>query len=211
MLMCAPHARHLAQRLGPARTAHRNGDHAARPGRVKCEAALGGGRGIHYCADDGNRRKGRPVGTTQDRLQISDLVARYVEAVATADRTLFHSVWAADARWVVDGRGTFQGPDEITALFWRLRERQEFAVQRVVSGRAVIRQDRSASGRWIIHSLTRTRGEGAELVGVYDDQYAFESSSWKFRERAFTPLYRGPISLAGTVFAPPTLPPLDTD
>lgn len=151
------------------------------------------------------------MGTSQDRLEISDLIARYVEAVATADRILFHSVWASDAHWLVDGRGTFTGPDEITALFWRLRERQEFAVQRVVSGRAVVRQDRTASGRWIIHSLTRTNGEGAELVGIYDDQYVLELSGWKFRERAFTPLYRGPVNLTGRVFSPPMFPPLGAD
>jgi hypothetical protein len=151
------------------------------------------------------------VETTHDRLEIADLVARYVEAVATADRRLFHSVWAVDARWLVDGRGTFTGPDEITALFWRLRERQEFAVQRVVSGRALVQQDRTASGRWIIHSLTRTNGEGAELVGIYDDRYVLESSGWKFRERAFTPLYRGAVVLSGKVFAPPPLPDLDAD
>jgi SnoaL-like domain len=138
------------------------------------------------------------VETAHDRLAIADLVARYVEAVATADRALFHSVWAGDARWLVDGRGTFTGPDEITSLFWRLRERQEFAIQRVVSGRAIVQHDDTATGRWIIHSLTRTNGNGAELVGIYDDRYVRENSQWRFRERAFTPLYRGPIALEAT-------------
>jgi len=144
------------------------------------------------------------VEPTQHRIEISDLVAQYVEAVATADRDLFRSVWAEDASWVVDGRGTFRGPDEITELFWRLRMRQELAVQRVVSGRAVVHPDNaSASGRWVIHSLTRTEGVGAELVGIYDDKYVYERHRWQFLERAFSPLYRGPVELGGTVFAPP--------
>ena len=144
-----------------------------------------------------------------ERLAVNDLVARYVEAVALFDLTLFRSVWAADAVWVVDGRGSFHGPEEITALYNRLRCRQEFAIQRVVSGRAAIAADgRTAEGRWIIHSLTRTDGAGAELVGVYDDQYVREPEGWRFRERAFTPLYRGPRDLNGTVFAPRTLGPL---
>jgi uncharacterized protein (TIGR02246 family) len=149
------------------------------------------------------------VGFTDDRVAIGDLVARYVEAVAIADRNLFRSVWAADAVWVVDGRGSFHGPDAITALFWKLRERQEFAVQRVVSGRAVAGDEADAAvGRWVIHSLTRAEGRGSELVGVYDDRYVRESGTWLFRERAFTPLYRGPVELAGSVFAPPPLPRL---
>ena len=110
----------------------------------------------------------------------------------------------ADAVWVVDGRGSFHGPSDITALFVRLRERQEFAVQRIVSGRVEFGAERSrATGRWVIHSLTRTAGSGAELVGVYDDEYVRESDGWRFRERAFTPLYRGPVALEGAVFAPP--------
>ena len=117
---------------------------------------------------------------TQHRIEIADLVAQYVEAVATADRELFRSVWADDASWVVDGRGTFRGPDEITELFWRLRMRQELAVQRVVSGRAVVHPDNaSASGRWVIHSLTRTEGVGADLVGIYDDKYVYERHRWQ--------------------------------
>ena len=145
---------------------------------------------------------------TAHRVAIGDLVARYVEAVATSDRDLFRSVWASDARWVVDGRGTFVGPDAITDLFWKLRSRQELAVQRVVSGRAVVHDATTASGRWVIHSVTRTDGQGAELIGIYDDRYVDEGAGWRFVERAFSPLYRGSMSLDGRVFAPPSLPPL---
>ena len=139
-----------------------------------------------------------------DRFEINDLVARYVEAVALFDADLYRSVWAADAVWVVDGRGSYRGAADITALFVRLRERQEFAVQRVVSGRVEWGTNLTrATGRWVIHSLTRTAGAGAELVGVYDDAYVREPTGWRFRERAFTPLYRGATSLEGTVFPPP--------
>jgi hypothetical protein len=147
---------------------------------------------------------------TKHRIEIADLVAQYVEAVATADRDLFRSVWADGATWVVDGRGTYRGPDEITELFWRLRMRQELAVQRVVSGRAVVVTETRASGRWVIHSLTRTDGAGAELVGIYDDEYICERGQWRFLERAFSPLYRGPVTLDGTVFPPPVTNRLGT-
>jgi hypothetical protein len=128
--------------------------------------------------------------------------------VATADADLYRSVWAADSVWDVDGRGRFHGPDAITELFVRLRERQELAVQRLVSGRVAVADlpDRvadGATGRWVIHSLTRTDGQGSELVGIYDDRYARTADGWRFVERAFHPLYRGPVELPGRVFAPP--------
>jgi hypothetical protein len=148
------------------------------------------------------------TGSTVDGGPIRELVARYVEAVALFDVELYRSVWARDSTWVVDGRGSFHGPDAITELFVRLRAPQELAVQRVVSGRATTAGD-VGRGRWIIHSLTRTDGAGSELVGCYDDRYVCEDGTWRFTERAFHPLYRGATELAGRVWAPPTLPPLD--
>jgi len=99
------------------------------------------------------------------------------------------------------------GPDAITALFVRLRSRQELAVQRVMSGRALIRGN-DGVGRWVIHSVTRTNGAGTELIGVYDDRYRCEDGTWRFVERAFAPLYRGPRELPGTVWPPPPSGPL---
>jgi uncharacterized protein (TIGR02246 family) len=142
-----------------------------------------------------------------DELAIRDLVARYVEAVATADAELYRSVWAPDAVWDVDGRGRFHGPDAITELFVKLRERQEFAIQRLMSGRVALGTGDppdTATGRWVIHSLTRTDGQGSELAGLYDDRYARTADGWRFVERAFQPLYRGPVELPGRVFAPPS-------
>jgi hypothetical protein len=139
---------------------------------------------------------------------IRELVARYVEAVALFDVDLYRSVWAQDSTWVVDGRGSFHGPDAITELFVRLRSPQELAVQRVVSGRATT-SGRAGRGRWIIHSLTRTAGEGSELIGCYDDRYVHEDGAWRFVERAFHPLYRGEATLPGRVWAPPPRAPLD--
>lgn len=128
---------------------------------------------------------------------IEDLVARYVEAVACFDPELYRSVWAADAVWVVHGRGEFHGPDAITELFEQLRGRQDLAVQRVTSGRVLAVQGDTATGRWIIHSVTRTEGKGEELIGIYDDRYRCEGGAWRFTERAFRPLYRGARELPG--------------
>jgi hypothetical protein len=145
------------------------------------------------------------------RGAITDLVARYVEAVACFDVELYRAVWADDAVWVVDGRGEFHGPDAITELFARLRGRQELAVQRVMSGRVLgvevgeatsAAGAATATGRWIIHSVTRTAGAGEELIGIYDDRYRHEGGGWRFTQRAFRPLYRGPRELPGRVWTP---------
>lgn len=139
---------------------------------------------------------------------LRDLVARYVEAVALFDTDLYRSVWTEDAIWVVDGRGTICGPDEITALYERLRARQEMAVQRVMSGRTHSVGDHGV-GRWVIHSVTRTEGKGVELIGVYDDRYRRDNGEWRFVERAFSPLYRGDRDLPGKVWDPPAPSALD--
>ena len=142
------------------------------------------------------------MSVARDTEALGDLVARYVEAVACFDVELYRSLWADDAQWVVDGRGTFVGPDAITALFVELRQPQELAVQRVTGGRVTV-DGEGARGRWIIHSLTRTGGRGSELIGVYDDDYVRTGGLWRFARRDFHPLYRGPRELPGRVFASP--------
>ena len=137
-----------------------------------------------------------------DDRALRDLVARYVECVALFDVDLFRTLWTDDAAWVVDGRGTYRGPEDITALFAELRGRQELAVQRITSGRAN-HDGVHGVGRWVIHSVTRTAGKGAELIGVYDDRYRCTDGRWSFVERAFTPLYRGARDLPGRTWAPP--------
>ena len=137
-----------------------------------------------------------------DAEVLGELVARYVEAVACFDVELYRSLWADDAEWVVDGRGTFVGPDAITELFVELRRPQELAVQRVTGGRVTVDGD-VARGRWTIHSLTRTDGRGSELIGIYDDDYVRTLAGWRFARRTFHPLYRGARDLPGRVFAPP--------
>ena len=146
-------------------------------------------------------------GVAIDDGPLRELVARYVESVALFDVELYRSVWTDDAVWDVDGRGRIHGPEDITALFVRLRSRQELAVQRLMSGRGLIRGSEGV-GRWVIHSVTRTNGAGTELIGVYDDRYRCENGTWRFVERAFAPLYRGPRELPGTVWPPAPSAPL---
>jgi len=139
---------------------------------------------------------------------LRELVDRYVECVALFDAGAYETLWTADAVWAVDDRGDIVGPAAITSLFARLRSRQEMAVQRVVSGRARV-EGATGVGRWVIHSLTRTNGQGEELIGIYEDRYAFDEDRWKFSRRAFFPLYRGPRDLPGRTWPPPVLAPLD--
>jgi ketosteroid isomerase-like protein len=148
-----------------------------------------------------------PCESNIDGGPIRELVARYVESVALFDVELYRSVWTHDAVWEVDGRGDITGVDDITKLFVRLRGRQEMAVQRVMSGRAIAAGDHGV-GRWVIHSLTRTNGKGEELIGVYDDGYRRDDGVWRFVRRAFSPLYRGAHELPGRVWSPPPPRPL---
>ena len=43
----------------------------------------------------------------------------------------------------------------------------------------------------------------AMRLGWYKDEYRRTADGWRFVERVFHPLYRGPVDLPGRVFAPP--------
>ena len=56
-------------------------------------------------------------------------------------------------------------------------------------------------GTWQIREVQRTHdGDGVELYGIYRDVCVEAPDGWRFARRRFDALYRGAITLPGTVF-----------
>jgi len=122
------------------------------------------------------------------RLAITDLVARYCDAVARADRRQFAACWAPDAHWTGPGLDRV-GADEITRTWAKIRARFTVALQGVQSG--TVRVDGTghhATGTWWIRELLQqSDGVVRETVGRYDDEYVHGADGWQFARRGFTP------------------------
>jgi len=148
-------------------------------------------------------------------LAVRDLTARYCDAVARCDGELFASLWAEDADWVVPGVATTSGRDRIARLFLRLREGFVLCTQELLSGRVVpddgaTAQHGGARARWQIREHQWTDGAPVSCVmGLYTDRLVAAAGVWRFAERRFDIVYRGPVDLsAPPIPLPPDLPAL---
>jgi hypothetical protein len=162
------------------------------------------------------------VTAPEDDLAIRALLATMLDSVARGDADAWGSCWTDDGVWVIPGFGELVGA-EATARFAELRGGYDLCIQALLSGSAEVDGD-VGTGRWYFRELQRTRttpdpepgaerdeepggeGAGAELIGCYDDEYRRTPDGWRFARRRFWILYRGPVSLGGTVRRPPPPP-----
>lgn len=122
---------------------------------------------------------------------VRDLLARYSEAVRTADPAVFASCWAEDAVWDLAGTEV-AGAEAITGHFATARANVQACTQDVLAGRLDVSStgDR-ARGRWLVREdQVRETGPGL-VVGVYTDEVVRTGDGWRFARRSFDLLWRG--------------------
>jgi sugar phosphate isomerase/epimerase/ketosteroid isomerase-like protein len=122
---------------------------------------------------------------------VRDLLARYSDAVRTADPAVFASCWADDAVWDLAGTQV-TGAEAITAHFTTARGNVQACTQDVLAGRlAVAPGGDRASARWVVREdQVRATGPGL-VVGVYTDEAVRTVDGWRFARRSFDLLWRG--------------------
>lgn len=122
---------------------------------------------------------------------VRDLLARYSEAVRSADPAVFASCWADDAVWDLAGTEV-SGAEAITGHFAVARANVQACTQDVLAGRLEVAPagDR-ARGRWLVREdQVRETGPGL-VVGVYTDEAVRTAEGWRFARRSFDLLWRG--------------------
>lgn len=142
---------------------------------------------------------------------VRTLTARYCDAVARFDEARFGALWAEDADWVVPAVATTTGRARIVKLFGRLRGGYELVLQELLSGFVVPGPSpHEASARWQIRELQwRADAPPSCVMGIYTDRLVQTDGTWRFRERRFDIVYRGPVECTATPVAlPADLPEL---
>ena len=137
-----------------------------------------------------------------DQQEITELLARYADAVNRRDRQAWTAVWLEDSIYSLNGGPQKKGRDAIVALYVKAMDNVESMLQLVHNGTVEVDGD-SATGRWYV---SEQHGLGDDksvfVIGVYQDRYVRTADGWKFAERHFDQLYvesrRGEMS--GTAF-----------
>jgi hypothetical protein len=136
------------------------------------------------------------------QIGVRDLIARYCAAVVAFDREQFLACWQPDARWVAKGT-PIAGIERIGKVFLRARGMYPLCVQ-VPLSTVVTQADGVVSAVTQVHELQWVSGKvaGVELFGIYRDVCVRVGDTWRFAERAFDELYRGPRLFPGHLTVP---------
>jgi len=126
-----------------------------------------------------------------DELAISNLEARYCDAVIRRDAGAWESTWAVDGVWEFMGQ-TIESRENIVTFWKQAMDGFPMIIHHYLSGGIKVDGD-NASCRWYIHEMViNSMGEAQQFFGVYNDKCRKIEKEWLFTKRRFDLIYKGP-------------------
>jgi hypothetical protein len=132
----------------------------------------------------------------EDRIAISDIVARYADAVNANDAVAWGATWAQECTWEPGTGRVLHGRDEVVA-FWQTAMASFESVIQVVGHGHASEAGGGAVGCWTLFEVNRRGGANGIVLGHYRDRYVRAQGSWLFAERLLTVTYRGGLPDGG--------------
>jgi hypothetical protein len=125
--------------------------------------------------------------STEDRLEIQELYARYAHCFDSEDAEGYAAVFTPDGRFVRPGFPDLVGTDALTA-FVHERHAEAPGVSHHVSNLLVEDTGGGVRGRAYVLVLRVVAGEPLILrnLGLYDDALIQVDGAWRFKIRTFT-------------------------
>lgn len=125
--------------------------------------------------------------STEDRLAIEELYARYSHCFDTEDGDGYAAVFAPDGRFVRPGLPDLVGTEALAA-FVHERHAETPGVSHHVSNVLVEESEAGVRGRAYVLVLRVVPGEPLILrnLGAYEDELIRVDGAWRFRTRTFT-------------------------
>ena len=125
----------------------------------------------------------------QDKQDITELLARYADAVNRGDIEAWSDLWVEDCLYTLDSNLILKGRESVVSLYKKSMGYHEYMYQLIHSGMIDLNKD-TASGRWYVSEYRGMKQEKLNFViGAYQDRYVKTSEGWKFSERHFDQIY----------------------
>lgn len=138
--------------------------------------------------------------SAEDRWALSDLVARFDDAVNRRDVAEFAALWAEDAVWEIGNplRLRVAGREAIVELWSRQLGKVEWLFRGSFAGVLQVESEDQAGGRWpCIETGAWTDGRGYDNRSYYDDTYVKSAGRWLFARRRYVYLWLSEATVGG--------------
>jgi hypothetical protein len=129
-----------------------------------------------------------------ETLAVSQLNARYCDAVMRRDSAAWRSLWHSKSRWYFLGE-CLEGPDAIVARWEAAMAGFPVVYHQINSEIIDASKDEATSRVYIDEEIVTTDGQSLRFVGVYNDRCVREGDKWLYLSRRFDLIYQGPGSI----------------
>ncbi len=133
----------------------------------------------------------------EDILEIQMLAQRYADAVNRHHAEDWIACWAEEGVWYLGTPEPIRGRDTILAAWKGAMAGYPFAVFMVQPSIVDVDGDTANSRSNVEEILEDPDGNAMRVYGVYNDKLVKEDGKWRFLERHYNVIYRGPIELTG--------------
>ena len=129
-----------------------------------------------------------------DTLGVSQLNARYCDAVIRRDSDAWRSLWHREGRWYFLGEW-IEGQDAVVAR-WEAAMSGFPVVYHLINSEIIDATSVEASSRvYIDEEIITADGDALRYIGVYNDHCVKEGDKWLYLSRRFDLIYQGPGAL----------------
>jgi ketosteroid isomerase-like protein len=141
------------------------------------------------------------MSTLEDKQALTDLMARYIDAVNRRSGEDWAATWAENGTWNLLGNEV-TGRENILGMWQQMMAGFEFALMMPSSSLFKLEGDK-ASGHWYLQEFTRDQdGNAAAVLSRYRDTYSRVNGQWLYQSRHYDIIYYGPPDLSGAYTAP---------
>jgi hypothetical protein len=140
-----------------------------------------------------------------DEHEILKLANAYSHAVMRRDGALAALTYAQDGQLIAFGRPPIVGREALSAAFVATFSPLAFITQTCV-GHVIEVVGDAASASFAVNEFFQPQGKEGVIMccmGMYEDQLVRTAEGWRFKQRRFSPFYRGTVDAPGKLSTQP--------
>jgi len=130
-----------------------------------------------------------------ETLAVSQLNARYCDAVMRRDSDAWRSLWHRKSRWYFLGEW-IEGQDAIVERWEAAMSGFPVVYHQINSEMIDASKDEATSRVYIDEEIVTADGDALHFIGVYNDHCVRQGNNWLYLLRRFDLIYQGPGALS---------------
>ena len=134
----------------------------------------------------------------EDIHAIQTLGQIYADGVMQRDAEIWGNTWAENGEWHLSpNMDPVRGRENLKAFWSGVMSGYPNVLHWVQPGIIEVDGDNASARFYVQENIKDAQGESFRVAGVYNDTLIREKGEWRFSQRVFNVIYRGPVDMGG--------------